>query len=369
MTISRLLPIQQNYLEGMKYLLEVYYLLSSLEEVHWFSDKPIQMIAKLFTFTIPNFSKSIFYWDGYTYHMKYGDKNTEIKITNLELKKFLKIVSAFYEDVSNNRICTAYNIKKSTMFIDSIPGRNEQLSSIKVTPAKRITETFQCKIYRQPNPWHSDESFNIKVYDQIHADLFNGSDYEKPDYREAFFVDIDLDSRLIYTLSTIGPSSATDQDDIIMTPSTIEDTYFCDAIRYIFAKYFSVFGSFDRIKICLNHNCKRLFVEKKFGVKVFCGKKCRMEYNANHQPRNVRLCRERQNQWLRGKLNHKGVIFRDPKTKQVINPPAPDHVKKEDCDMCTVQSDTGFCLVVMQRNQALNMIEKIELNHRSKKFR
>lgn len=351
MTTSRLLPIQKNYLEGMEILLELYYLLKSLPEDQWFSEKIIRRIARLFTLTISNFSKSIFYWDGYDYHLRYGkgdperNKNTNVKINEREFRAYLKIFDDLYQEAVNDTLKEAYKVERTAMLFDVLPVESKQLKMLSqemYSPIKKISQSFPCKIYRDKEPWHVKGEWDKKIYDLIHSDLGN-----LPVYNEVLYVDINYDSHLIYSLSKFGPDIKNDDTHIgeIQSPPPSKETSFCDVIRYIIAKYYVLFGSFDRIKVCLNDKCKKLMVEKKLGARQCCNKKCRMEYNKNRQSKEVRLCRERQNNWMRNKRNREDI-----KNNDNDKMPVPYLVQKNDCDTCAKPVKSGQCKRLKELN-------------------
>jgi len=113
-----------------------------------------------------------------------------------------------------------------------------------------------------------------------------------------------------------------------------KETDFFDVIKYILVKYFSLFGSFDRIKVC--KNCNRMFLEKKYGYSIYCSDKCRVNFNVASEPKEIIRCRARQNRWLGRKLL------------------TPDTIKKDDCENCQEQKSKlkgGTCPKVQEKNK------------------
>lgn len=354
MTIPRLLPVQQNYLEGMKTLLGIYYLLKSLPNDQWFSDKVIKMIARTFSLTVSNFTKSVFYGDRLFYYLRYGESGTAITLDESQLKRFSKIFDDFQTEIVNGRIEEAYRVTRSSTSVDYLPIQNKELKHIKqdfYSPFTKITQSFSCKIYREKEPWYIKGKTDSSIYKIIHSNLS-----QLPNYHETFHVDLNFDSHLVYTLSASGPhiiADLPDQLEVIESPSPAKETSFCDAIRYVIAKFYTIFGSFDRIKVCLNNDCQKLFVEEKLGT-FCCNMKCRMKYNVNRQPKQIRLCRERQNNWLRNQLKRKDITIKD-----IDNLQDPNHVHKSDCDNCIKQMKSGHCLCLQNKNsKSLLIIEK-----------
>lgn len=88
-----------------------------------------------------------------------------------------------------------------------------------------------------------------------------------------------------------------------------EKTAFIDAIKYILVKYVSLFGSFERLKVC--KNCGKLFLEKKYGYGIFCNVRCRVNYHVELEPKDIFDCRNRQNRWLERKILQRSPILKD----------------------------------------------------------
>lgn len=358
MATPRLLPVQQNYLEGMKRLIDLYYSLKTLPQEHWFSDEIFRTAASVFGYTVSNFSRSVVYWDGFYYHLRYGSSGTSIRVKEFEFEKFLKIFDDLRVDIANGKIAESYRVVMSTISIDYAPVPN---GDFRVTekdfgsPTKKILSPVECEIFRQKDPWYVNGFFDPEMYDRIHGDLS-----EHSAARETFQTDFDFDSHLIYTLTRFGPEYAINKtEELITSPRPDDHTSFSDVVRYILAKFYTIFGSLDRIKVCKEDSCGRLFVERKLGSKQFCSNKCRMKYNADHQPERVKKCRDRQNQWLRNQLHRKDVIFQEEGTGKMLPPPSPNHVQKKECDECRQQMKTGLCEMVKSKNaEALQIVER-----------
>lgn len=333
MTTPRLLPIQQNYIEGMKVLLEIYYTLKSLPRNQWFSDKMIQMTVKLFVLTISNFSKSILYKDGVKYRLQYGKSGTAVFLNEGEFIKFLKICDDIHQEASNGTLGEAYRVIKSSLSMDFLPNerkRIKHLSKELYSPVRIIHQSYPCKIHKAKN------SSDIKGSTDL-GDL--------PIYHEIFYVDFNFSSQLVYSLSANGPNLLSDLPDeleVIESPPPSRDTSFCDMIRFIIAKYYVIFGSLERFKVCLNGNCKKLIFEKKLGSKQCCDTQCRMEYNKNRQSREKRLCRERQNHWMNCQIIRKDIKEKMPNSSY--------NVHKSICDNCAEPVDSGQCPHLQEKN-------------------
>jgi hypothetical protein len=111
---------------------------------------------------------------------------------------------------------------------------------------------------------------------------------------------------------------------------------FRSAVKYILVKYQYLFESFERIKIC--KQCEKLFVEKKLGAGEYCGGTCRKRHYDSLQPEEKRLCRERQNAWIRYRR-----LFHDW--------PRVFTLQKDDCLNCPGTVESGRCPVLIRKNK------------------
>lgn len=131
---------------------------------------------------------------------------------------------------------------------------------------------------------------------------------------------------------------------IIKSPGHPDSRTFIQFVQAFFVKYQAVFGSFDRLRVCKYKPCSKLFHAGRLG-REFCGNQCRMRHNAECQPKAARLCRERQNNWLRYWVNSRKIKY--------SLTPVPDHVQKSDCMDCPKQVRTGQCPVLQKRNKKM----------------
>jgi hypothetical protein len=149
-----------------------------------------------------------------------------------------------------------------------------------------------------------------------------------PPYYELFQVSC----KPVYPLGRYFPHGVT-----VSSPGYLkEKTEFIDVIKYILVKYVSLFGSFNRIKVC--KNCGKLFLEKKYGYGIFCNVRCRVNYHIEAEPKNIFRCRARQNRWA-------GRILLTPYT-----------VLKEECEKCEnlpiaeKEPKGGKCIQILHKN-------------------
>jgi hypothetical protein len=83
--------------------------------------------------------------------------------------------------------------------------------------------------------------------------------------------------------------------------------------------------------------CGKLFFEKKLGAGLYCSPLCRKRYNDSLQQRDRRLCRERQNQWIRYRR-----LFHDwPKFYTL---------QKDSCAYCPGNVESGKCPELIRKN-------------------
>ena len=111
---------------------------------------------------------------------------------------------------------------------------------------------------------------------------------------------------------------------------------FYEFLNGVFLGFYVAFGSLNRIKLCKNESCKRLFVEKRFGSREYCSNICRKKHHDSTQDPLKRLCREKQNAWIRNKLS---PVFHAKLQRNI-----PEyHVFMDDCKSCVEQVKGGLC--------------------------
>jgi hypothetical protein len=113
---------------------------------------------------------------------------------------------------------------------------------------------------------------------------------------------------------------------------------FIHVIKYLLVKYQYLFGSFERIKIC--KQCEKLFIEKQLGAGMYCGGTCRKRHYDSLQPKEKRLCRERQNWWIR----YRHLFHRWPRGFTL---------QKDDCLNCPGTVESGRCPLLIKKNKRI----------------
>lgn len=110
---------------------------------------------------------------------------------------------------------------------------------------------------------------------------------------------------------------------------------FIQIIRSLYIIYQIEFGSYDRIKLCAY--CKKMFLEKKKGAAVFCNGRCRKKDYDDRQPLEKKLCRERQNAWIRNRF--------------LGRPVQAYYAGKHECLNCGSPVKSGECPVILEKNK------------------
>jgi hypothetical protein len=112
---------------------------------------------------------------------------------------------------------------------------------------------------------------------------------------------------------------------------------FVQIVRAILVNFHFAFGNFERIKTCIY--CQKLIFAKNIKKKTFCSPKCKTNFNRESESREKRLCRERQNGWMRYRLVRLPERFNA------------GLVTKSDCEECSACHESGECQVLKQLNK------------------
>jgi|GEM_PF-4519489 hypothetical protein len=379
---------QLNFYQAMKGLIELYYKMDDIRE-----EKPpssdskykemesvnlqraqnrlaedfiVEKIGKILSYVIPNFYPAIY--DEYRFspaNFRYGIKDSYISVSKYHILWLCRVMDALHTDCMMGTIQKAYELKKAIRTEDILASRLDE--AIKITPNKLKKSAVRKKrpsidkdlyIIR-----HNDKELFRRHIDKLDADL-NVS--MSKSYYETFYVSFDFECNLVLPLSKLGAHSLVDQDEEITAPRSGQTTDFWDVVRYIFAKYYCLFGSFDRIKICNYNPCKKLFIEKKDGSSKHCSDKCRHNNHYALLSDDQRNCMLRQNAWI-GRLyvkRDKNLI--DKKVEKLFNqlPHTPHLMDRDYCSMCREQLGNGKCPEFKKRNKkAFNIFSQIRINN------
>ena len=116
---------------------------------------------------------------------------------------------------------------------------------------------------------------------------------------------------------------------------------FIQMVRSIILNFYFAFDGFQRLKAC--QQCQKLLFEKKEGYRKFCSAICRKKWNEQSDPKDKRLCRDRQNAWIRNRISG-----RNPKAQNKGY--SYYTVQKLNCEKCLNTMQSGKCNVLIQRN-------------------
>lgn len=402
---------QRNYKDAMKILIDLYNLVRDIDEHSYFTEQVIRLVARLFHKTIPNFSPCIFLSDENLYYFRYRTAMEQITLAHQGSKsdtfqQFIKTIDALKKDIQNDiydffiiteHAHEAHAYKKSKMTnyknlldefsthrkgfrnyqwmnFDNYENRHE-LAYLKgdvdctITPYRvrqhdtgfdietfkdytslvdlmDIDEDYKKKLKREPyfSPPKPDEG-------DINDHTEKTQDYNKliledlnilPPYYEVFHVLFKADSHFCKSLYK--------QDSIryISSPGHSElNTDFFDVIKYILVKYVSLFGSFERIRVC--KNCGKLFYRKKYGYGIFCNNRCRVNYDVGLEPKDIFNCRARQNRWLERNLYQGDTMLKDDCKKCQNQPFGENKLKGGTCKIMLDKNMTALSKIIKKK--------------------
>jgi hypothetical protein len=270
-------------------------------------------------------------------------------------------MGALHTDCIMGTIQNAYELKKAIRTEDMLANRLDE--AINITPNSLDKSVLRKEIYSIDEHLYiikqSDkESFKLHG-NKLNADL--NVSISKSHY-ETFYVNFDFECNLVLPLSKLGVNNLVDQDEEITSPRSGHTTEFCDVIRYVFAKYYYLFGSFDRIKICNYDPCRRMLMEKKKGAGLFCSRNCRHYSYYAQLSNDQRLCMLRQNAWINRLYDIKSSNLKQKRVSNLHDqvPHKPHLMGRDYCKMCKEQLVAGKCPEMKKRNEkALKIFSQI----------
>lgn len=118
---------------------------------------------------------------------------------------------------------------------------------------------------------------------------------------------------------------------------------FVQMVRALLVNFHFSFGGFHRIKSC--RQCGKLTFEKKGRSKFYCSKECTKKHSDASQPETMRLCRERQNTWIRSQYS----MNKNWGSAELY----PQAMKKKECVKCKRHVDKprgGDCALLCRKN-------------------
>ena len=333
--MSRFSTEQSRYFEGMKILIDLYYThrdedsVSTVDNVNsyyeradfCFSNEIVEKYIRLFSTTIPQFSPFIcinrkrtitFVFRGQDYLMVFNPKMWLVRYFDGLYQEILNKRFIHWNIYESSRETCNYHLTpksgsitqgsskvKSLAFLmfDAAHDKSETVPELFQLTKKKKANTLECK---------TGQYFNEKELKGIADILFRAG--TTPFTQETF---------TIRPLSPFGSSVTTAISDkvpgpvkfhgqtflkkrgVYYSPGHSDALGFPDFVQGMLIGFQAVFGSFERVKICKYKECRKLFMEKRLGKRDFCSPTCKKKYNDTLQSRAKRLCRERQNAWLR----------------------------------------------------------------------
>jgi hypothetical protein len=315
--LARFTIEQKNISGAMKLLIDLYHRFLETDEKDWFSDEIIHLMAKMFDLTIPNFSPCLYFQKSSKF--RFREKNESIRLSEFQIKDFLTLMNAFHADISSG-------ISSFFRFSERIVKTQVKadLNTLSHVKHNTIENMPLCKIIH-PISEDADTDSQSEYYDTIYMTLNDPPD-EYESFRLQVMSDCALDNEFIpengATVSCPGYTEA--------------ELPFMEAVQYLLVKYEYLLGSFERVKVC--KQCRKLFVEKKLGAGQYCSDTCRKTHYDSMQPEEKRLCRERQNAWIR----YRGLFHYWPR---VFN------IQKDDCLNCQNIAESGKCPILIKKNE------------------
>ena len=307
---------QRNFSEAMKFLIDLYYRVQNTDQKQWFSKQVIDSVSKILGLTIPNFYPCL-YFQGYSF-FRYRDKNEKISLLKGHLTVFIEFMDAIAKDIDKG-IYEIFEIKGLVKETRQWFNSEDYLRFFKTDNAEvqDAAGKTTCKIVPS---LPAGAGVNAKSkFIELRSNALN-----RPSYQfESFQVSVNSASHLYENFWE-------EEGGKISAPGYIKpDASFLHVIKFILIKYQHLMGSFERLKLC--RYCGKIFFEKRIGSKEYCSASCRKKFNDALQMPEVRLCRERQNAWIRYKYEN------------IVNCPRVYYLQKDECEKCSGEKKGGNC--------------------------
>ena len=352
--MARFTSEQKKLAEGMETLIDLYHMIESMQGEHWFSelvikavpDKVVEKMATFFDHVIPNFSPALFFPEKGLFHFRTNGTSVSVNMKR-HFTDFLNVMNAIRDDYLSGKLAGCLRVDKVIYETIGISGANPAkiFTTRPKAGSRNVPANAVFKIVQPPAQTGSRASIRRYIKSE-------GSDLNSPPlFYETFEVAPENNSEFYSQLVTTDLPLDPNEDSPIMSPKDAVQCSFIGVIRYFLVKYWVVFGSFERLKAC--NRCKKLLFEKKLGAREFCSGLCRKQYHDASQPREKRLCRERQNFWIRSGVG-KLTDYRQHYT-----------VSRDDCEKCKTCSPSGSCPVLNQKQK--KTIQEIKLHRKQKR--
>ena len=348
--MARYTSEQDKYYKGMKLLVDLYYSYKSLGDKSDIGPEFIEKYIKIFRILLPGFDSFICIVRKrlITFLFNRGDGLNLEGPSETIISYFDELIQAI--KLQDNNHFTSVTLlgetvrsskgdkKKSAdkhheLFFDEELLKNEKSLQKKMY---RLASRSKTSLYNKYEavlltPEQVTEWGN-KIDSEIFYPLYKHQTYEV-EVASAFgrkIVDLEVTLRRYHSILIGIP--------YVHAPGYDKLIRFYEFLNGAFFGFYVAFGSFNRIKLCKNKSCEKLLIEKRLGSREFCSNICRKKHHDSLQDPATRLCREKQNAWIRNKLSPVFTRLR-PELQEL-----PEyHVFKDDCNFCVNQVKGGLC--------------------------
>jgi hypothetical protein len=350
--MERFTDEQRSLSDGMKSLIEFHRMLLAKGQEEWFSkitidslpDDVVRKMADFFDKAIPNFSPAVFFAEDGIF--RFRTKGTLVRVNfGRYYSDFIELMNALRED-RQRQPQRKYEKRDKSHDSDEEPDLAVEKITYE-TPVPPTREPIKLTLRFPPKSFNSKSKGkqNLKI---VHRPSGNRDETEKedsywtlkqadlnppPPYYETFQIGGGTYTQFLDALSTTDIPQDIYMHSPIASPKDGQESSFIGVVKYFLVKYCLAFGSFARLKPC--KECGGLFVEKRKGQRDFCSGLCRKRHHDKLQPREKRLCRERQNAWINSKRKQGN----------------PYHVYMDDCKECQGPYPSGSCPVLRSKNE------------------
>ncbi len=346
---------QDKYYQGMKLLIDLYYSYKSLGDKSDIAPEFIEKYIQIFRILLPGFDSFICVERKrlITFLFNRGDGINVEKPSDSIISYFEELIQSI--DHQENNLFQSIKLLGET--VRSSTGNSkcnnephelffhEELVANKISSRQlmyRLTARSRTSLYKKNIDKLITPQKLIEWGDEIDKEI-----YYPPYKHQTYEVTVtssfgrkivDYDAMLRrYNSILIGIP-------YVHAPGYDKQIKFYEFLNGTFFGFYVAFGSLNRIKLCKNEFCRRLFIEKRLGSREYCSNICRKKHHDSIQDPSKRLCRERQNAWIRNKLSAQFIAKLQQKIQEY-------HVFMDDCKSCVEQVKGGFCKKLEDKNK------------------
>jgi hypothetical protein len=286
--MARLTDEQRALSAAVESMIELDGMLRRMKTKKWFSgivglnypDPIIKKLAEILSLTVENFLPCIFIKKDGIFKLRTGE--TGIKVYKRHIEGFMAIMDGLRADCQS---CEAHpHMVTMKNVIYEHPVNKSTTDNLIFFKRRKTAKKMELK-----------DPAAIKILDdwteEDYARMKKGLN-APASFNETFDLHYDLRSAFADSLQTEILS-----ENNVGSPRENETIGLLQIVRYIFAKYYFEFRSFERIKGC--QHCGKVFIEKRTGRKMFCSHICRKKHYDTAESDEKRKCRERQNAWIK----------------------------------------------------------------------